>query len=57
MNMKKRIIAYCLIIVELIIQILGGLYYSQTPKIVWSLGNAIIVLVPLAFGIRLRIST
>lgn len=53
MNMKKRIIAYCLIIVELIIQILGGLYYSQTPEIVWSLGNAIIVLVPLAFGIRL----
>jgi hypothetical protein len=57
MNMKKRIIAYCLSIVELIIQILGGLYYSQTPEIVWSLGNAIIVLVPLAFGIRLGIST
>ena len=29
MNMKKRIIAYCLIIVELIIQILSGLYYEN----------------------------
>lgn len=53
MNMKKRILAYCLILAELLIQILGGLYYSQTPDIVWALGNAILILVPLAFGIRL----
>ena len=51
--MKKRILAYCLILVELLIQILGGLYYNQTPEIVWSLGNAIFILVPLSFSIKL----
>lgn len=53
MNMKKRILGYCLILAELLIQILGSLYYNQTPEIVWSLGNAILILVPLAFGLRL----
>ena len=53
MNMKKRILGYCLILAELLIQILGSVYYNQTPEIVWSLGNAILILVPLAIGLRL----
>ena len=46
-------LAYGLIFIELIIQILGGLYYEQTPQFVWDLGNAILIFVPLLFGLRI----
>lgn len=51
--MKTKAAAYCLIIIELAIQIFGGIYNDQTPGFVWALANAILVLVPLVFGIRL----
>lgn len=51
--MKTKVVAYCLIIIELAIQILGSIYYDQTPGFIWALANAILVLVPLVFGIRL----
>ena len=50
--MKKRHLAYCLLLIELVIQIVGSIYYKQTPQEVWSLSNAILFMVPLAFGIR-----
>ncbi len=51
--MKNRSLAYCLILIELVIQVVGGIYYYQTPGIVWTLSNAIMFLVPLLFGMRL----
>lgn len=40
------------ILIEVAIQIFGGIYYNQTPEFVWSLANAILTLVPLVFGLR-----
>ena len=51
--MRKKYLAYCLLLVELIIQIFGNIYYSQAPEFGWSLANAILIFIPLAFGIRL----
>ena len=51
--MRKKDLGYGLIFIELLIQIFGGIYYDQTPAIVWSLANAILILVPLMFGIKL----
>ena len=51
--MKKQYLAYFLILIELVIQIAGGIYYDQTPGFVWALANAILVMVPLAFGVKL----
>lgn len=42
----------CLFLMKLVIEIVGSLYYKQTPPVVWSIGNAILIVVPLAFGIR-----
>lgn len=50
MNIKA--VAYCLIIIELAIQVLGVID-DQAPEVVWALANAILILVPLVFGIRL----
>ena len=51
--MNIKVVAYCLIIIELGIQAFGGLYNDQTPEVAWALANAILILVPLVFGIRL----
>jgi hypothetical protein len=50
--MKKKWVAYTLIVVELLIQIFGSIYYDQAPDLVWSLGNAILIMVPLVFGLK-----
>ena len=50
--MKKKHLAYCLLLIEIVIQIVGSIYYKQTPQEVWSLSNAILFMIPLAFGIR-----
>ena len=52
-GMRKKGLGYSLILIELLIQIFGGIYYDQTPAIVWSLANAILILIPLMFGIKL----
>ena len=49
--MRKQWPAYCMILIELVIQIYGGIYYDRTPDLVWALANAILILMPLAFGI------
>ena len=40
-----------LFLVDLIIQIFGGIYYGRTPAFVWALADAIIMMVPLVFGL------
>ena len=50
--MRNRYIAYGLILVNLIIQILGSLYYDQTPQVVWAFADGIQLLIPLVFGVR-----
>ena len=50
--MRKKHLAYCLLLIELVIQIIGSLYYDQTPQEVWALSNAILFMIPLVFGIR-----
>ena len=51
--MNIKVVAYCLIIIELGIQVFGGLYNDQTPEVAWAFANAILILVPLVFGIKL----
>jgi hypothetical protein len=51
--MKRKALAYCLIGIELLIQIFGSIDYDQTPAFVWALADAIVILVPLVFGLRL----
>ena len=51
--MNIRVVAYCLIAIELAIQVFGLVYSDQTPEIVYDFANAILILVPLVFGIRL----
>lgn len=50
--MRNKYPAYCLLLIEAVIQIAGGIFYDQTPQEVWALSNAILFMVPLAFGIR-----
>ena len=42
-----------LLLAEVIIQVLGTVFYDRTPEFVWPLADAILILVPLVFGIRL----
>ena len=51
--MNIRVVAYCLIAIELAIQVFGAIYSDQTPQVVYALADTILILVPLAFGIRL----
>ena len=51
--MNIKVVAYCLIAIELAIQVFGGIYNDQVPAIAWDFANAILILVPLAFGIEL----
>ena len=50
--MRKKYMVACLFLIELVVEIVGSLYYDQTPQVVWSIGNAILIMVPMAFGIR-----
>ena len=51
--MKKKYIAYGLILIELIVQIIGFIDYNGAPAFLWTLADAIVFLVPLLFGTRL----
>ena len=51
--MNLRVVAYCLIAIELAIQVFGLIYSDQTPQVVYALADTILILVPLVFGIRL----
>ena len=50
---NKKIVAYCLILIKVVIEIYGSINYKTTSSFVWSLSNAILIMVPLAFGIEL----
>ena len=52
-DMNIKVVAYFLIIVELGIQVFGGLFSDQTPEVAYAFANAILILVPLVFGIKL----
>ena len=51
--MKKKYIAYGLILIELIVQIIGFIDYNGAPAFLWTLADAIVFLVPLLIGTRL----
>ena len=51
-GVRNKYPAYCLLLIEAVIQIAGGIFYDQTPQEVWALSNAILFMFPLAFGIR-----
>ena len=51
-SVSKKYFVTCLFLIKVIIEVFGSLYYDQTPQVVWSIGNAILIMVPLAFGIR-----
>ena len=50
--MRKKYMVICLFLIKLVIEIVGSLFYNQIPQVVWSIGNAILIMVPLAFGLR-----
>ena len=52
-EMRKKVLAYCFIAFQILIQILGGLFYDQIPQFVWPLSNAILILMPIVFGMGL----
>ena len=49
-SMNRRHLAYGFVFVELLIQIMGGLYYDQTPAAIWSFANGVLLLAPLLCG-------
>lgn len=47
LNKRESALAYGLILAELIIQVVGGLFYEQMPEFFWALADAILIMVPL----------
>lgn len=51
LDKRESALANGLILAELAIQVVGGLFYAQVPGFFWALADAILIMVPLAFGI------
>ena len=51
--MDKKYIAYGLVFLNVIIQIGGCFWYRELPEYVWVLADAIVILVPLVFGLQM----
>lgn len=51
--MNKKYIAYGLILINVILQAASCFWYSELPGFVWTLADAIVILVPLVFGLRM----
>ena len=49
-TIKRGVLICILALTELAIQVLGSVYYSQTPAFVWTFSNGILFMVPLMFG-------
>lgn len=51
MEKRKKKFMLLLFLINLMIQIFGGIYYDRTPAFVWALADAIILMVPLVFDL------
>ena len=51
--MNKKYPAYVLLILNLILQIASCFWYRELPGFVWVLTSAIVILIPLLFGLRM----
>ena len=51
--MNKKYTAYGLIVVNTLIQIVSCFWYREMPGSVWAAADAIIIMVPLVFGLRM----
>lgn len=53
--MDKKYVAYGLIFLNVLLQIASCLWYRELPGFVWTLANAILILVPLVFGLQMGV--
>jgi len=51
--MDKKYVAYGLIFLNVLLQIASCFWYRELPGFVWTLANAILILVPLVFGLKM----
>ena len=51
--MDKKYVAYGLIFLNVLLQIASCFWYRELPGFVWTLANAILILVPLVFGLQM----
>ena len=51
--MAKKYTAYGLIILNVLLQIASCFWYYELPEFVWTLADAIVILVPLVFGLQM----
>ena len=51
--MNKKYIAYGLVFLNAVLQIASCFWYSELPEFVWVLADAIMILVPLVFGLQM----
>ena len=50
---EKKYIAYGLVFLNAVLQIASCFWYSELPEFVWVLADAIMILVPLVFGLQM----
>ena len=53
--MDKKYVAYGLIFLNVLLQIASCFWYRELPGFVWTLANAILILVPLVFGLQMGV--
>lgn len=51
--MNNKYMAYGLIFLNVLLQIASCFWYRELPGFVWTLANAILILVPLVFGLKM----
>ena len=51
--MAKKYTVYGLIILNVLLQIASCFWYYELPEFVWTLADAIVILVPLVFGLQM----
>ena len=51
--MDKKYVAYGLIGLNVLFQIVSCFWYSELPGFVWTVADAIVILVPLVFGLQM----
>ena len=53
--MDKKYVAYGLIFLNVLLQFASCFWYRELPGFVWTLANAILILVPLVFGLQMGV--
>ena len=51
--MDKKYTAYGLVFLNVLLQIASCFWYRELPGFVWTLADAIVILVPLVFGLKM----